>query len=222
MTLALLFPTFAPTLYDLAAMLQADRIVLQDVERWSRKSRVHRARIRTPEGTRWINIPVRTEDKKKTINEVRIDHDRKWVEPLLRSLQFNYRNSLYFDFYEPELRADFEVAEEYEYLLPFVLYLRHRLFRFMELELPAEEEAASSLPSYTSDPDQLARQLGADRLFQEEGSRHYQRQARMREDPVFEHPRYRQHFEGFEPGCSILDVLFQFGPTSFKIFDQLK
>lgn len=220
MTLALLLPGFAPNLYDLAAMLQADRIILQDVERWSRKSRVHRARIRTPEGTQWINIPVRTVDKKKAIREVRIDHDRDWIDPLLRALKFNYRNSIYYDFYEPEIKADFESAPDYTYLLPFILYIQKRLFRFMELNITCE--LSSELPEYTSDPDELAQHLQADTLLQEYDSRHYQRQARCKSEPEFEHPKYHQHFDGFEPYCSILDVLFQFGPECFRITDQLQ
>lgn len=219
MTLTLLLPSFAPNLYDLAVMLQGDRVVLQDTERWSRKSRVHRAQIRTPEGTQWINIPVRTEDRKKAIREVRINHEEEWIAPLLRALRYNYRNSIYYDFYEPEIRADFEQATDFVYLLPFVLFVRKRLFRFMELDI--EEELASGVEGYTSDPDALAERLDADRLFQEEGSRHYQRQARRRAEPDFEHPVYHQHFEGFEPGCCILDLLFQFGPECFRITDRL-
>ena len=219
MKLALLLPQLAPNLYDLAAMLQADCIVLQDVERWSRKSRVHRALIRTPEGTQWINIPVRTEDRGKVIKDVRIDHSREWIQPLLRSLKYNYSNSIYYDFYEPEIRADFESATRFTYLLPFVLHIRRRLFRFMEIDLHCN--LAGNLEEYTSDPDRLAATFGADILFQEHDSRHYQRQAGMRTDPVFEHPEYHQHFEGFEPCCSIFDVLFQFGPESFRITDRL-
>jgi hypothetical protein len=223
MTLALLHPAFAPNLYDLAAMLQADRVVLQDAEPWSRKGRVHRALIRAPEGTQYINIPVRTEDRKKRINEVRIDQESDWITPLLRSLKFNYRNSLYFDFYEPEIAADFNEGRSYEYLLPFVLHLRRRLFRFLELEdLLHKEVLAGDLDGYTSDPDQFAAQMSADRLFQEHGSRHYQRQAGMRTDPVFTHPEYRQHFDGFEPWCCLYDLLFQYGPESFRITDTLK
>jgi len=220
MTLALLLPQFAPNLYDLAAMLQADRIVLQDTERWSRKSRTHRAKIRTPEGTQWINIPVRTEDRKKAINRIRIDHEEEWVTPLLRSLEFNYRNSIYYDFYEPEIRADFESASDHEYLLPFILHLQNRLLRFMEIDI--DWELASELDRYTSDPDELASSLGADALFQEHDSRHYQRQAeKMRSEPGVEHPTYHQHFEGFEPGCCILDLLFQYGPESFRVIEML-
>lgn len=220
MKLALLLPQFAPNLYDLAAMLQADRIVLQDVESWSRKSRVHRARIRTPEGTQWINIPVRTEDRKKVVKEVRIDHEEDWITPLLRSIKYNYRNSIYYDFYEPEIRADFESAIAYNYLLPFVLYIQKRLLRYMDIAL--NYELASDLDNYSSDPDKFAKDYGADILYQEYDSRHYLRQAEMKSHPDFKHPTYHQHFEGFEPWCCILDVLFQFGPESFRILDQLK
>jgi len=218
--LALLLPQFAPNLYDLATMLQADQIILQDVERWSRKSRVHRAKIRTPEGTQWINIPIKTEDRKKPINKVRIDHERDWITPLLRSLEYNYRNSIYYDFYEPEIKADFKSAVDYTYLQPFILYILKRLLRFMDIRI--EMKLASELECYTSDPNVLAKRMHADKLFQEFDSRHYQRQAEEKSNPQFSHPSYHQHFEGFEPNCCILDVLFQFGPESFRLTDKLR
>ncbi|MDX1642345.1 MAG: WbqC family protein, partial [Balneolaceae bacterium] len=127
MKLAILQPTLIPNLHDLAILLNADLVILQDTETWSRKSRVHRAKIRTPDETQYINIPVKTEDRDKPIRDVRIDHTEKWIEPLLRSLEFNYRNSVYYDFYEPEIRSDFESAAEYEFLLDFNLYIRHRI-----------------------------------------------------------------------------------------------
>lgn len=201
-------------------MLQSDLIILQDVERWSRKSRVHRAKIRVPTGTQWINIPIRTEDRKKAIREVRIDHSEDWVTPLLRSIEYNYRNSIYYDFYEPEIKADFKSAKNYTYLMDFILYIQKRLFRFMDIS--GDYELASNLADYTSDPDLLAERLGAETLFQEHDSRHYQRQAEMKSSVNFNHPEYHQHFDGFEPWCSILDVLFQFGPESFRIIDKLK
>lgn len=220
MKLALIFPQLAPNLYDLAVMLQADRLVLLDVERWSRKSRMHRAQIRTPEGTQWINIPVRTEDRKKAVRDVRIDQSEDWITPLLRSLEYNYRNSIYYDFYEPEIKADFESAVECTSLMDFVLYIQKRLLRFMDIRL--EYELAGDIPEYRSDPDRFAETVGADTIFQEHDSRHYQRQAVRRKEPEFRHPEYHQHFDGFEPWCSILDVLFQFGPESFRIINRLQ
>ncbi len=219
MKLALLLPQFAPNLYDLAAMLQADYIILQDAEKWSRKSRTHRAKIRTPEDTAWINIPVRTADKGKIISQVRIDHQADWPSPLLRSLRYNYRNSIYFDFYEYEITSAFENAREYKYLLPFVLFMQKQIFDLLNIQI--EYQLASELQNYTSDPDEFAKRLEADVLFQEYDSRHYQRQAEMKTDPGTIHPIYYQHFEGFEPECCILDLLFQKGPESFKVLEML-
>jgi hypothetical protein len=210
-----------PNLHDLAILLHSDRVVLQDMENWSRKSRIHRAKIRIPEGTQYLNIPVVTEDRDKLIHEVRIDHNKDWIEPLLRSLEFNYRNSVYFDFYEPEIRSDFESAQEYEYLLDFNLYLRNRIFRFLEVENLPEFVLASDLNDYNSDPDQLAKNINADQYFQEPGARHYQRQGRNKSKIKFKNPEYRQHFDGFEPDCCLLDLLFQYGPESFRVIDKL-
>ncbi|WP_138431472.1 WbqC family protein [Fodinibius saliphilus] len=221
MILALLFPQFAPNLYDLSVMIQADRLILQDLERWSRKSRTHRAKIRVPNGTQWINIPIRTEDRKKAIKDVRMDHSEDWVTPLLRTIEYNYRNSIYYDFYEPEIKADFQSAYDYTSLLDFILFIQERLLSFMEVEI--EYVLSSDLADYTSNPDELGRQLGVDTLLQEYDSRHYQRRAEDYNSTIdFEHPKYHQHFDGFEPWCSILDILFQFGPESFRITDQLK
>jgi len=221
MKLALMQPLFAPNLYDLACMFQADKILLTDNEQWSRKGRTHRALIRTPDGTGYIHIPVMTDDRKKLIRDVRIDHTIDWITPLLRTLAFNYRNSLYFDFYEPEIRADFESAKKFTYLLPFNLYLRERLFIFLDLSVKEKEQLASTISVYDPDPDKLAQNMNADLLYQEHDSRHYMRQAKMRSDPDFGHPVYHQHFDGFEPWCSLYDLLFQTGPESFRVIDQL-
>lgn len=219
MKLALLTPCFAPDLYYLAAALQADRVVLQDTEKFSRKSRVHRAKIRIPKGTQWINIPVRTEDRSKPVNQVRIDHSEDWITPIIRALNYNYRNSIYYDFYEPEIIADFKKAMEFEYLIDFNFYFRNRLFTYLYLD--KKFERASEIPEYDSNPDLFAERIGAETIFQEYKSRHYQRQAKRRCDPEFIHPEYRQHFDGFEPYCCVLDVLFQYGPTAYTITDQI-
>lgn len=219
MKLALLTPVFAPDLYYLAALLQADRVVMLDTLKFSRKSRVHRARIRTPDGSQWINIPVRTEDRSSPVREVRIDHSGNWITPIMRSLRYNYRNSLYYDFYEPEIEADFNQALNFELLIDFTNYFRNRLFTYLYIDKKIEWASTTAL--FDENPDVFAERIGADIIFQEFDSRHYQRQASSRKDPDFTHPVYDQHFDGFVPNCCLLDLLFQYGPTSYKIIDQI-
>lgn len=219
MKLALLTPALAPDLHDLAIMMQSDRVVLLDTMKFSRKSRLHRAKIRTPEGFQWINIPVKTEDRDKLLPEVRIDHSEDWITIILRALRFNYRNSIYFDFYEPEITADFSKARDFTRLLDFNNYFRNRLFTYLYIEPKAEW--ASEIPEFNTNPDLFAQNLKANIVCQEHDSRHYLRQARDKMEIEFEHPVYHQHFKGFVPYCSLLDVLFQFGPTAFHLLDTL-
>ncbi len=222
MILSILQPVFIPDLYDLATLLKSDKVVLQNTENWSRKGRTHRAKIRTPDGTQYIHVPVVAEDRGKPINKVRIDHNTNWIDQILRSLEYNYRNSVYFDFYEPEIKADFKSAKDYEFLLHLNLFLRKRLFRFLEIEDPLFEILASDLDVYHSNPDLLAGKLNATKYYQEHDARHYQWQGKNRSKISFNHPVYRQHFDGFEPHCCLLDLLFQYGPESFRIIDKIK
>lgn len=220
MTLALLLPPYLSNLYDLAAILNSDRILLDDISAYSRKSRVHRGKIRTPDGTQWINIPVLTEDKKKPIREVRIDHSKNWVELNLKALAYNYRNSIYYDHYEPEIRADFEYGNSCDKLIEFTAHFFERLMLYLQLDMP-KMEFASDLADFDHDPDQIAKKFGAEQIFTEHNSRNYQRQSSVTGSPALPEITYRQHFDCFEPECCLLDVLFQYGPESFRVTDQL-
>lgn len=221
MTLGILQPSLVPDLHDLAIMFNSDTTLCQDSEQWSRKGRTHRALIRTPEGTDYISVPVLTSDKKKPINRVRIDHSTDWIPQILRTLEFNYRNSVYYDFYEPEIRADIEQGFQFGLLLDFSLFLRRRIFQYLEISPHTDLIFTSTMSGYDSDPDVTAKKLGADQYFQEHDARHYQRQGENRSELSFEHPVYRQHFPGFEPYCCLYDLLFQYGPESFKILDKI-
>ncbi|MEX0856588.1 MAG: WbqC family protein [Balneolaceae bacterium] len=217
--LALLQPQFAPNLYDLAAMLKADRVVWEDVEKWSRKGRTHRTEIRGENGLQWINLPIMTEDKESAIKDVRIDHSRDWLEPMWNAIYHNYRTATYFDFYVDELRADFEAASQFEKLLDFDLYFFGRMMVYLELDL--QPELASNIPEYDTFPDIFTENIGADILYLEHQSKNYQRQSRNVVDALEIHPEYRQAYKPFFPRASILDLLLNCGKESFKVIDEL-
>lgn len=219
MKLALLYPAYLPDLYYLSCLLQAGRIVLLDTELFSRKGRVHRGKIRTPDGYQWLNIPVITEDRKKPVNEVRINHKTDWITRHIRALEYNYRNSIYFDFYEPEIRADLAQARNHEYLAGFLRFFMERQFVYLQLDIKLEW--ASQTPEYHPDPDTFAERLNAVCVFQEQDSQNYQRPSAIRIEPDFRHPRYHQHFENFVPELCLLDLLFQTGPSAYEVTDQL-
>ncbi len=199
--------------------MKADRIILQDVEKWSRKGRTHRAEIRNEAGTQWINLPVLQEDRKKAIEDVRLDHSQRWFEPFWNAIAHNYQNATWFDFYEDELKSDILKVNEFEYLLEFNLYFFRRMLQFLELEI--KFDLASNSEGYSTFPDESFSNLGASTLYLEYKSKNYQRQSKNAEIALKEHPVYPQAYSGFEPNCSIIDLLLNEGRESFRVIEKL-
>lgn len=219
-TLTLLTPILIPDLHDLTMMLGADQIVINDVDIFSRKSREHRCKIRTPEGTQWLRVPVHPDDRKSSLHNVRLKKDTRWVNDWMRTLRLNYRNSMYFDFYESEIHADLQHAASLPLLIDAVEWIWNRLFIYLYLDISWTR--ASELQGYDPDPDRFKQIANYDLLWQEHDSKSYMRQSNHPDIMSFEHPVYHQHFKEFESYCCLLDVLFQFGPTAWQLIDKME
>ncbi|MCP9291818.1 WbqC family protein [Gracilimonas sediminicola] len=219
MKLTIVQPQFAPNLYDLAAMLKADRVIWNDLEQWSRKGRTHRAVIKGEQVKQWINIPIKTEDKKKAIGEVRIEHDEDWIEPFWNAIYHSYSEATWFDFFVDELQHDIDQAAEFEKLLDFNIYFFERIMTYLELNI--EYELASQVSGFDPNPDVFLEKTGADILYQEYDSKNYQWLSDQAKPALKEHPEYAQLGDGFLPECSIIDLLMNCGKESFKVFENI-
>ncbi len=101
---AVLLPGWFPDMRDLATWMRSDVVYLDDTLPYSRKSRLHRGRIRTAQGLDWVH------------------HDDK----LMKTLKYAYTNSAYFDFYAPEVEARiFGPADDWLRWLFGVLEIRY-------------------------------------------------------------------------------------------------
>lgn len=178
---ALVLPGRFPDLHDLATWINSGTVCLDDLVPWSRKSRTHRGRIRTKTGLQWIY---------------------EQPDPF-RVMGYAYRNSPYFDFYEPELRPRFHgPLEEW---LPYLAAL-------FEIPLTWTRVSTHGYP----DPARF------NTIWHEPGSRRYQPLKPWMRQVPFVHPVYPQHFGGFIPGACCLDLLFECGPESVRILDTLR
>lgn len=219
MRVAVVQPQFAPNLYDLAAMLKAGRVVWNDVERWSRKGSTHRAAIKGENGMQWINIPIKTEDKKKAIREMRIEHDEDWIEPFWNALLHSYSDATWFAFFADELEADVNHFAEFEKLIDLNTWFFGKLMNYLEFE--AAYDLASQISEFDPNPDVFAERIGADVLYLEHDSKNYQWQSDRAIEALNTHPVYKQAGGDFLPGLSLLDLLFNEGKESFRVFEKI-
>ncbi len=212
-------PSLFPDIQWLRVALHAETLLLADNTTFSRKSRSHRGKIRTPDGYQWIHIPLLPDDRSQSLASARIDQRSDWFTPLWRSLEFNYRNSIYFEFYEPDLRELFEKLQAVETFRDGCELVLKQLQTWLEIQLPpviwlsATRTNDSVLRSYI--------EAGVPILTEAE-SRNYLSPVPGSVYPSPDLPNYRQHFGSFEPNCCWLDLLFERGPDSWEYLDRLK
>jgi hypothetical protein len=215
MTLACLLPSVFPDLHWVAAVNAADLVLLQDNIAFNRKSRTHRGKFRVAQGHVWLQIPTVWAPKGTPICELRIEPVKTWFPSMQKTISMNYRNSIYFDFYEYDVLDDLKRADEFATFSAFAVWFAGRTMSLLDISW-TPKLASNEFPSVVY-PDELAALFGAKSLLLEQKSEQFQPQSRAFTPPEFHHPTYYQHFGNFETGCCLLDVLFEMGPEAYKI-----
>lgn len=208
-------PEFFPRLPYAALLLAADRFVLADTFPFSRQSGQNRARIRTAQGPRWMTVPRRHGGLGQPLTDVAVVDDG-WRRRHLATLRAAYGMAPFYDHVAPEL-ADLlgRPATSLADLAADTVAWTARWLR-----APAEIVRASALPGA---PDALAAALGeADALLTLPESADGDRQ--QVGVPVrvlrFHEAERRQAFPGFEPGLSVLDLVFNYGPAAADVLRE--
>src|SRR6185369_9419368 len=100
-------PDFFPTLAFFEQMKRAELFVLLDDDRFDPCASHHRAQVKTPDGTRWIGVPIVNRARREPLLEKRIDRlsdlNARWAGRVLLSLRLGYHEAPYFNLYRATL-----------------------------------------------------------------------------------------------------------------------
>ncbi|MGI9175439.1 MAG: WbqC family protein [Rhodothermales bacterium] len=209
-------PEYFPRLAYLALMQHAERFVLADTFQYSRQSFQNRARLRTPPRPRrswqWISVPLKGGQHGRPICEVEVDVRGAWQRSHWRAFRYNYQTAPFFDHYEAAFRDLFETPwTSLGALTCATTELLHRLFG-----LPSALVRASTLPEAPGDLRALVGH-GGTLLTSEAAAEHDCGQVASVQVMRYQEPVYQQNFDGFEPGLSAVDLLFNYGPAAPKL-----
>lgn len=204
-------PEYWPRLSYFALMEQVDRFVLADTFQYSRQSFQNRARLRTPGGWQWISVPLRGGQHGRPVAQVVIEGGDYWMGKHWRAFIFNYHTTPFFSYYEAALRPLFDARwERLGDLTGATVEVLHGL-----LGMRCMLQRASALPGRPSSlPDVLAAAGDAELVVPTEAAGHDTSALPSARVLAYEHPVYHQNFEGFAPGMSVLDLLFNYGPEA--------
>lgn len=208
-------PEYFPRLDYLALMQAVDVFVLADTFQYSRQSFQNRTRVRTPQGWSWVSVPLVGRQHGLPIHQTIIDNATAWPSKHRRALQYNYRQTPFYDYYEAHIASFFErnwttlgdLLAGSVSLICEMYGLKCKLVRASELP-----EMPNTMTSIISALDSGITVLLPDNSYDQDVEAIPNAQ-RFK----FKEPAYRQHFDGFEEKISSLDLFFNYGPEAGKM-----
>jgi hypothetical protein len=225
MRIAIHQPNYLPWCGYFHKMREVDLFVILDDCCFTKSGVTHRVRIRTPRDTCWLTVPV----GKREVPIVRLSPDpsQDWGMRQWNVLKNSYSKAAFWSevalWLEPLLKTRWQklVDLNLEGIMKVAGLLGIKTPILRTSEFP--EEVKRGLGTGSARNLDICRYVGATTYVSGQGARDYNDEqafasAGIRLDYVkFNHPVYPQMGEGFIPGLSVIDLLFNCGPNSKQI-----
>jgi len=198
----LLHPTYFPSIVQMVAMAQADKIVFEVEDNYQKQTYRNRAYIAHSNGKLTLNVPIKHSKNggRQKTKEVHVENSFPWQSQHWKSLQTAYRTSPFFEFYEDDLAPLFQ--EPVGLLLDFNLKIFEILSDLIGMETPY-----SLTSEYVKTPS-------------DKDLRHL---AIAKKEPQYTLSKYNQVLQenhGFLTNLSVLDLLFNEGPNTLHYLEE--
>jgi hypothetical protein len=198
-----------------------DEFILYDDRQYTRRDWRNRNRIKTPQGTQWLTIPVKVKGRyEQRIDETLID-DPRWADRHWMTLEHNYSAAPHFNDYAETVSALYSRAQEpllsavnRAFIEAICALLRIETAFSWSSEYEAEGTKTDRLVSlckaarattYLSGPS--AKEYMDEGLFEAAG-------IELEYMDYSGYPEYPQLHPPFEHEVTILDLLFNTGPEA--------
>ena len=223
--IAMLQPNYIPWkgVFDLIS--RVDVFVFYDDVQFTKKDWRNRNIIKTANGPVWLTVPVLTSGRRRQlIHETRIDSQTAWQNKHIRSIWNSYRRAPFFSNYE-NLLEEIYIDRKWEYLSHLDIFSTKLLATALGIEV--EWHLASELGlGGRKDGDkviQIATALGANHFINGPASRDFMNKSLFEQAEIqlefmsYEYREYPQLHGDFLHQVSVLDLLFNCGPDSYKM-----
>lgn len=216
-------PNFLPWLGYFYKMARSDRFVFLDNVAFANGSWTNRVQIKTVQGAQWLTVPVQKKGLSgHPIIEVTANNRVDWRRKTLNTLETNYRPCPFYKQYAPGLAEILSKAGDN------LADMNIRLIEYMAAQLgittPTTRSSTLKADGFaTTRLIRITKEVGADTYLSGEGGKSYHDELAFHQANLkltylnFKPPTYRQAFGEFQPGLSVVDLLFNVGPDSRRV-----
>lgn len=198
----LLHPSYFPSIEQMAAVAQAERVIWEVEDNYQKQTYRNRTYIAHSNGILLLNVPVKhsKDGNRQKSKEVLAENDFPWQEHHWKSLQSAYRTSPFFEYYEDDLEPLF--LEPVDSLLSHNLKIYDALAELIGIDI---ETSQTKIYEKAPEVDDLRFLINSKRKSE------------------FVPEPYTQVLEanhGFLPKLSVLDLLFNEGPNALSYLER--
>ena len=215
-------PRFFPGLHYLYRMMVTDVFVIFDTVQFTPRHEENRAKLKTPQGTQWITVPMHKLSREQLIRDTRISNNQPWQKKAIKTLNHLYSKAPYYQTYSPEIISVLEAPHETLTQLDRASW--EPALRL--LEVTCQFVYASELPVSGRGPRlllEICKYLGSNTYLSGAFGRDYLDVGEFTAEGVavrfheYSYPLYPQRFGDFVPYLSYLDMLFNTGLERDKV-----
>lgn len=207
---------------------QVDTFVFLEDVQYTRRDWRNRNKIKTPDGLKWLTVPVKKNKVDAKIFEIEIDNNKDWQKNHYNLIKQNYLSSPFF--------------KEYHFILEEI-YLKNKWSKLSELNifsiklisniLGIKTEFINSVDLNTSGTKddkliQILKIINATDYLSGPAAKNYISQDKFKNERIgleyiiYDYPEYNQLYGDFDHYVTILDVLFSCGKESGSYIFQNK
>ena len=222
-------PTFLPWIgyYDLIE--KSDITVFLDDVQFERRSWQQRNKIKTANGLEWITLPVLSKgNRAQLIKDVTIDLSNKSILKIKKTIEFNYKKSIYFDHYYNDFVKCFDINLEKKNLLNLNTCLIKHFLKILKIKKDIfYSSEVNIVGSKSMKIINICNYFKAKKYISTLGSENYLKNDLMlfHENKIeilihnYVHPIYKQCFSPFSSHACIIDLIFNEGNKALKILN---
>jgi hypothetical protein len=218
-------PNYIPWRGYFDQIRKADVFVFYDDVQYDKHGWRNRNRVKTANGPVWLAIPVHNKgvvENHTPINQIAIDWTKDWPRKHWMTIQQSYRRAPFFNDYAPQLELFYK--ERHEMLAEFTIQLTITLAQSLGITHTKFVRSSSLMASGTK-TDRLLhilKSVGATHYISGPAAKNYLEENKLAdagislEYMVYDYPEYPQLHPPYDPGVSILDLLFMTGTDSIR------
>ncbi len=218
-------PTYLPYVGFFNKIKKSDIFILFDTAQYVKNQFINRNKIKSKNGSVWLTIPIENNKSYlKPIKDVLLPKNEKWKEKHWKSILQNYSQTEYFEKHKTYFEKIYNKkwTKLVDINTEIIDYLMGE-FNLNKKTLFASEILSKNKKNATDILIELVENVDGNKYLSGPSGKQYLELSKFKDAGIevefqqFEHPIYKQKYNGFETNMAAIDLLFNEGQNSKNI-----